>query len=106
MAQPACNPPDATKSETQSEYRIMKIVEICIVPEEEGGFSAFVPSLIGVCSQGDTDVEAFENCEEALRAALDAYREAHKPVPWLNDPAPQDPKIRSMWVQVDVERAA
>ncbi len=43
-------------------------MEITIVLEEqkEGGYTAFVPSLPGCISQGDTKEEALKNIKEAV----------------------------------------
>ncbi len=39
--------------------------------ESEEGYSASVPGLPGCWSQGDTEEEALENIEDALREYLD-----------------------------------
>ena len=44
-------------------------IKVQLVPEEEGGFSVFVPSLPGCMSQGETREEALDN----LREAIDLY---------------------------------
>ncbi len=38
---------------------------------DEGGFTAYVPSLPGCISEGDTKEEAFENIREAIELYLD-----------------------------------
>jgi antitoxin HicB len=40
-------------------------------PEEEGGFSASVPDLLGCASQGETYDEALANIREAITAHLE-----------------------------------
>ncbi len=38
---------------------------------DEGGFTAYVPSLPGCISEGDTKEEAFENIRESIELYLD-----------------------------------
>jgi predicted RNase H-like HicB family nuclease len=38
----------------------------------EEGYSVWVPSLPGCCSQGETETEALENVADAIREYLDA----------------------------------
>ena len=72
-----------------------------LVPEEDGGFSVYVPSLPGVHSQGETEAEALVNIADALEAAIESYRESDEDVPWTNgDPAGQDEEER--WIIVHV----
>ena len=49
-------------------------MELTIVLEqqEEGGFTAFVPSLPGCISQGETKEEAIKNIKEAIELYLEA----------------------------------
>ncbi len=39
---------------------------IVLEPQEEGGFTAYVPSLPGCISQGETKEEAIKNIKEAV----------------------------------------
>jgi len=39
------------------------------------GYSVWVPSLPGCCSQGATEVEALENIADAIREYLDAVED-------------------------------
>jgi len=39
--------------------------------EEEGGFSVWIPALLGCASQGETFEEALENIKEAISLYLD-----------------------------------
>ena len=41
-------------------------LKVVLEPSEEGGFTAYVPSLPGCISEGDTKEEALENIEEAI----------------------------------------
>ena len=45
-----------------------------MMPTEEG-YSVWVPSLPGCCSQGETEAEALENIAEAIREYLDAVED-------------------------------
>lgn len=45
---------------------------IILEPQEEGGFTAYVPSLPGCISQGDTKEEAIANIKEAIELYLEA----------------------------------
>jgi predicted RNase H-like HicB family nuclease len=49
----------------------MKIT-IVLEPQEEGGFTAYVPSLPGCISEGDTKEEAIKNIKEAIELYLEA----------------------------------
>ncbi|HCU21742.1 MAG TPA: HicB family protein [Candidatus Atribacteria bacterium] len=46
-------------------------LKIVLEPSPEGGYTAFVPSLPGCISEGDTLEEALEN----IREAIDLYLE-------------------------------
>jgi len=41
-------------------------LKVVLEPSEEGGFTAYVPSLPGCISEGDTKEEALENIKEAI----------------------------------------
>lgn len=45
---------------------------IVLEPQEEGGFTAYVPSLKGCISEGDTKEEALKNIKEAIELYLEA----------------------------------
>lgn len=45
---------------------------IVLEPQEEGGFTAYVPSLPGCISQGETKEEAVKNIREAIELYLEA----------------------------------
>ncbi|MBI2656819.1 type II toxin-antitoxin system HicB family antitoxin [Candidatus Woesearchaeota archaeon] len=44
---------------------------IVLEPQEEGGFTVYVPSLPGCISQGDTKEEAIKNIKEAVELYLE-----------------------------------
>ncbi len=47
-------------------------IDIVLEPQEEGGFTAYVPSLPGCISQGETKEEALENIKEAIALYLES----------------------------------
>lgn len=55
------------------------------------GFSAYVPGLPGVVSEGDTEDATLANIKEALAAALEGYLEGGKDIPWEPSYAPLTP---------------
>jgi predicted RNase H-like HicB family nuclease len=51
------------------------------VPCEEGGFTAYIPELRGVVSEGETIAEAYENVLDALQLMLETERELQASIP-------------------------
>ncbi|MBU2560805.1 MAG: type II toxin-antitoxin system HicB family antitoxin [Nanoarchaeota archaeon] len=47
-------------------------ITIVLEPAEEGGYTAYVPSLPGCISEGDTKEEAIANIKEAIELYLEA----------------------------------
>ena len=45
---------------------------IVLEPQEEGGFTAYVPPLPGCISEGETKEEAIKNIKEAIELYLEA----------------------------------
>ena len=45
---------------------------VVLEPQEEGGFTVYVPSLPGCISQGETRQEALRNIKEAVELYLEA----------------------------------
>lgn len=45
---------------------------IVLEPQEEGGFTVFVPALPGCISEGETREEAIENIREAIALYLES----------------------------------
>ena len=65
--------------------------EVRLCKESEGEYSAYVPHLPGVASQGRDETEALNNITEALSAAIRSYRGHDKAIPWVStvdDPEP------------------
>lgn len=54
-------------------------------PQEEGGFTVYVPALPGCVSQGETVEEATENTKEAIRLYLESLRERKISVPRIEE---------------------
>ncbi len=50
--------------------KTMKI-KVVLEPQEEGGYTVFVPALPGCISQGETQEEALKNIEEAIALYLE-----------------------------------
>jgi predicted RNase H-like HicB family nuclease len=46
-------------------------LKVVLEPSQEGGFTAYVPSLPGCISEGDTKDEAVENIREAIELYLE-----------------------------------
>jgi len=49
--------------------------KIIFEPQEEGGFTVYVPKLPGCVSEGETYNEAFDNIKEALELYLSVQKE-------------------------------
>jgi predicted RNase H-like HicB family nuclease len=45
---------------------------VVLEPQEEGGFTVYVPSLPGCISEGDTKEEALSNIKEAISLCLES----------------------------------
>jgi predicted RNase H-like HicB family nuclease len=46
-------------------------LRVVLEPSEDGGFTAYVPSLPGCISEGDTREEALQNLREAVELYLE-----------------------------------
>jgi predicted RNase H-like HicB family nuclease len=46
-------------------------LKVVLEPSEESGFTAYVPSLPGCISEGDTKEEALENIKEAIELYIE-----------------------------------
>jgi len=64
------------------------VYRVRLIPEEDGGYSAVVPSLRGCGSQGDTVEEALANVREAIEAYVESLQERGLAVPPSDVPAP------------------
>jgi antitoxin HicB len=59
----------------------MSVYRVVLVPEDEGGFSVFVPALPGCYPQGDSRDEALSMAKEAIAIHLESLREHGEPIP-------------------------
>ena len=55
--------------------------EVVLQPEDEGGFSVFVPGLPGCASQGETREEALAMIKEAIEGYLESLDAHGDPIP-------------------------
>lgn len=55
--------------------------EVVLQPEEEGGFSVFVPRLPGCVSQGESREEALSMVKEAIEGYLESLAAHGDPIP-------------------------
>jgi predicted RNase H-like HicB family nuclease len=49
--------------------------KVVLEPSDEGGFTAYVPSLAGCISEGETKEEALANIREAIELYLEAVED-------------------------------
>jgi predicted RNase H-like HicB family nuclease len=49
--------------------------KIIIEPQEEGGYTAYVPKLQGCVSEGETYKETMKNIQEAIELYLETLKE-------------------------------
>lgn len=54
--------------------------KVIIEPQEEGGFTAYVPKLPGCVSEGDTYEETLKNIHEAMELYLEVLQERKKTI--------------------------
>ena len=55
--------------------------KVILEKQEEGGYAAYVPSLPGCFSQGETVEEAEANIKEAIELYLETLRDLKRPLP-------------------------
>jgi predicted RNase H-like HicB family nuclease len=58
-----------------------KYYKVIFEPQEEGGYTATVPSLPGCISEGDTYDEALANIKEAIALYLESLQADGLPIP-------------------------
>lgn len=58
---------------------------VVLEPQDDGGFTAYVPSLPGCVSQGDTADEAMVNIKEAIGLYLESLRARGLPPPRVEE---------------------
>ena len=59
--------------------------KVVLEPQEEGGYTVYVPSLPGCVSQGETTEEAMANIREAIEVYLDSLKARRIPVPQIEE---------------------
>lgn len=58
-----------------------KFYKVIFEPQQEGGYTVYVPSLPGCVSEGETYDEALKNIKEAIQLYLSALKERGKKIP-------------------------
>jgi len=94
--------PVAANEYEQSNHLYECRVWLC--PEEEdGGFSAIVPSLPGLATQGETIEESLENVRDAFRLVAAEYTESGQEIPWQREVSRAKPHgTIEKWILVNV----
>ena len=57
------------------------VYKVVFEPAEEGGYTAYVPSLPGCISEGDTYKEAQQNIKEAIEGWIEVSRQFGDEIP-------------------------
>lgn len=68
--------------------------KVVIEPQEEGGFTAYIPSLPGCVTEGETYEEVVSNIKEALELYLETMKEKNQTI------KSDDVRIEEMHVSV------
>ncbi len=72
-------PDKMTGMEAKVKYRIV------LEPQEEGGYTVYVPALPGCLSQSETAEEAMDNIKEAIIVYLESLRERGISLPEIEE---------------------
>ena len=59
--------------------------KVVVEPQEEGGYTVYVPTLPGCVSQGDTVEEAMANIREAIEVYLESLKERGIALPQVEE---------------------
>lgn len=59
--------------------------KVVLEPQDEGGYTVYVPSLPGCVSQGETANEAMANIKEAIEIYLESLKERGIPMPRVEE---------------------
>jgi predicted RNase H-like HicB family nuclease len=59
--------------------------KVILEPNEDGGYTVYVPILPGCISEGDTREEALSNIKEAIELYLESLEEDGEPIPSEKD---------------------
>jgi predicted RNase H-like HicB family nuclease len=55
--------------------------KVVLEPNEEGGYTVYVPLLPGCISEGDTREEALTNIKEAIELYIESLTDDGEPIP-------------------------
>lgn len=72
-------PDKMTDMQAKMKYRIV------LEPQEEGGYTVYVPALPGCLSQGETTEEAMANIKEAIIVYLESLRDRGIALPEIEE---------------------
>ena len=61
------------------------IFKVIFEPEEDGGYTVYVPTLPGCVSQGETAEEAMANIKEAIDVYMESLRERKIALPQVEE---------------------
>ncbi|MEI8371386.1 MAG: type II toxin-antitoxin system HicB family antitoxin [Planctomycetota bacterium] len=82
----------------QTRYRCL----VCLIPEEDGTWSALVLSLPGTGSCGPTKEEALNRVHEAIDGLIESYTEDGTTIPWCVPSAETIPSNAELaWIVVN-----
>ncbi len=59
--------------------------KVVLEPQEEGGYTVYVPTLPGCVSQGETAEEAMANIKEAIDVYMESLREQKITLPQVEE---------------------
>jgi len=59
--------------------------KVVVEPQEEGGYSVYVPALPGCVSQGETVDEALGNIKEAIEVYLESLKQRGIALPQIKE---------------------
>jgi predicted RNase H-like HicB family nuclease len=75
---------------------------VCLIPEDDGTFSAIVLNLPGTGSCGRTREEAIENVREAILGVIESHTAHGESIPWKDpDPAEIPSSGEPKWILVN-----
>ena len=63
----------------------MKNYKVVLEEQEEGGFVAYVPTLPGCATQGETRDEAMNNIKEAISVYVESLHDRELPLPQIEE---------------------
>jgi len=59
--------------------------KVVLEPQEEGGYTAYVPTLPSCIFQGETTEDALANIKEAIEVYLESLKERGIPLPQIEE---------------------